>query len=90
MLTQEEILEMERRERIRRKYRSMLNQLYRINNKIDNLEENYKEFLTFLSGNVQINNEMFENIELNNIKDDIKYIQNDLSNKLISMVSRKI
>lgn len=90
MLTQEEILEIERRERIRRKYRSMLEQLYRINNKMSDLKQNYKDYLTFFSSNVQIDGEMFDNDELNEIKDDIEFISSDLSNKLISMVSRKI
>ncbi len=90
MYTQEQILEMERKERIRRKYRSMLNQLYRINSKLDNLKDDYKDFLSLLSSNVQIDGEMFDDEELNSIKSDIYYIKNNLSNNLISRVSRKI
>ena len=90
MHTQEEMQEIEQRERIRRKYRSMLDQLYRINNKMSILKKNYKDYLIFFSNNIQIDGDMFDNDEFNGIKEDIEFIHDDLNNKLISMVSRKI
>lgn len=81
--------ELERIERIKRKYRNLLSDLYKIRNKLSKLSSNYQSFITHLEDNVQIDEEMFENEEILSIKKEIESIKSDINGNLIPRVSSK-
>ena len=81
--------ELERIERIRRKYRALLSDLYKIRNKMSKLSTNYQSFVSLLDDSVQIDEKMFENDEIINIKKELDSIKNDLNGNLIQRVSSK-
>ena len=81
--------ELERIERIKRKYRNLLSDLYKIRNKLSKLSSNYQSFIAHLEDNVQIDEEMFENEEILSIKKEIESIKSDINGNLIPRVSSK-
>ncbi len=86
MVTPEEIEQLERR---RRKYRSLLSDLYKIRNKMSKFSTNYQSFVTLLDDSVQIDEKMFENDEILSIKKELESVKSDLNSNLIPRVSSK-
>lgn len=86
MATPEEIEQLERR---RRKYRSLLSDLYKIRNKMSKFSTNYQSFVTLLDDSVQIDEKMFENDEILSIKKELESVKSDLNSNLIPRVSSK-
>lgn len=86
MATPEEIEQLERR---RRKYRSLLSDLYKIRNKMSKFSTNYQSFVTLLDDSVQIDEKMFENDEILSIKKELESVKSDLNSHLIPRVSSK-
>jgi septation ring formation regulator EzrA len=71
------------------KYKNMLNSLNRINNKLANLQENYKDDYEFIEKNVKIDDEMYNKKEVDALGDKIDKIK--LNNeRLMDSVSSKI
>ena len=83
MATPEEI------EKIKRKYRALLSDLYQIRNKMSKLSTNYQSFTTLLDESVQIDERMIDNDEILSIKSELDSVKSDLNNNLISRVARK-
>lgn len=72
------------------KYRSLLNELHRINTKLGRLETEYKELDKTIEENIIINDKKANNEELSEIKNTIEEMRKSLNNILIKKVSRKI
>lgn len=86
MATSEEIEQMER---LRRKYRNLLNELYKIRNKMNKLSTNYQTFSSLLEDTVQIDEKMFEEEEILIIKKELESVKSDLNGNLIQRVASK-
>jgi hypothetical protein len=77
-------------EKIRYKYKILLNDLQKIRNEMKKLSTNNQSFIELLEDTVQINEKMFENEEINNIRKELDYLKKDLNDNLISRVANKI
>lgn len=71
------------------KYRSMLNTLNRINNKLDNLQENYEDSYQIMENNAKIDGEVYSKKEVTNIGEKIEKIKN-ANERLMNNLSSKI
>ena len=71
------------------KYRSMLNTLNRINNKLVSLQESYEDDYEIMENNAKIDDEVYNKKEISNIGDKIDKIRNT-NERLINNLSNKI
>ncbi len=72
------------------KYRNLLNELHRINTKINRLDLEYKELDKFIEDNIAIDGKKPNQEQLSEIKSNIENLKNSLNNVLIKKVSKKI
>ena len=72
------------------KYRNLLNELHRINTKINRLDLEYKELDKFIEDNIAIDGKKPNQEHLSEIKSNIENLKNSLNNGLIKKVSKKI
>lgn len=71
------------------KYRAMLNTLNRINNKLENLQENYKNDYEIMEKNVKIEDEIYNKKGVDDISKRIDKIK-QTNDKLMNNISSKI
>lgn len=71
------------------KYRSMLNTLNRINNKLISLQESYEDDYEIMENNAKIDDEVYNKKEISNIGDRIDKIRNT-NERLMNNLSNKI
>ena len=71
------------------KYRSMLNTLNRINNKLTNLQESYKDNYEIMENNAKIDGVVYSKKDITNIGDKIEKIKNT-NERLMNSLSSKI
>lgn len=81
--------ELEVLERTKRKYKALLTDLLKIRNKLDKFSTNYNLFIELLADNVELNNKMFDNNELLDIKKEIENVKSDINGNLIPRVASK-
>ena len=73
----------------RAKYKNMLNSLIRINSKLSDLQDNYKDDYDFMNFNVKIDDEIYDKKDLESTGENIDKIK--LNNeKLMESLSSKI
>ena len=71
------------------KYRSMLNTLNRINNKLISLQESYEDDYEIMENNAKIDDEVYDKKDISNIGDRIDKIRNT-NERLMNNLSNKI
>ena len=77
-------------ELIKEKYRQLLNKLYRIRNKYQELDRAFDDLNSSIKENLTVDGEIIVVDSFNNIKNTVNSLENELANNIIPNVSNKI
>lgn len=77
-------------ELIKEKYRQLLNKLYRIRNKYQELDRAFDDLNSSIKENLIVDGEIIVVDSFNNIKNTVNSLENELANNIIPNVSNKI
>ena len=77
-------------ELIKEKYRQLLNKLYRIRNKYQELDRAFDDLNSSIKENLTVDGEIIVVDSFNNIKSTVNSLENELANNIIPNVSNKI
>ncbi len=77
-------------ELIKEKYRQLLNKLYRIRNKYQELDRAFDDLNSSIKENLIVDGEIIVVDSFNNIKSTVNSLENELANNIIPNVSNKI
>ena len=81
---------MDEKELLRQKYRYLLQRLYNISDKMNNLGDNFDDLIVSLKENIECNDNIVNEEYYNRQKNNITYIENELNNQVISNINYKI
>ncbi|HIS38943.1 MAG TPA: hypothetical protein IAB45_05480 [Candidatus Onthousia faecavium] len=81
---------MDEKELLRQKYRYLLQRLYNISDKMNNLEQNFDDLIVSLKENIECSDNIVNEEYYNRQKNNITYIENELNNQVISNINYKI
>ena len=77
-------------ELIKEKYRQLLNKLYRIRNKYQELDRAFDDLNSSIKENLIVDGEIIVVDSFNNIKSTVNSLENELANNIIPNVSNRI
>ena len=77
-------------ELIKEKYRQLLNKLYRIRNKYQELDRAFDDLNSSIKENLVVDGEIVVGSSFNNIKNTTNSLENELVNNIIPNVSNRI
>lgn len=77
-------------ELIKEKYRQLLNKLYRIRNKYQELDRAFDDLNSSIKENLVVDGEIVVESSFNNIKNTTNSLENELVNNIIPNVSNRI
>lgn len=77
-------------ELIKEKYRQLLNKLYRIKSKYQELDRAFDDLNSNIKENLTVDGEIIVVDSFNNIKNTVNSLENELANNIIPNVSNKI
>lgn len=77
-------------EQLRRNYLILHKDLYRIRNKIRKAIGDYDELFSFVKDGIMIDDEIAQKDEFEQIKNELDFINSDLTNEIIPRISNKI
>ncbi len=81
---------MDEKELLRQKYRYLLQRLYNISDKMNNLEQNFDDLIVSLKENIECSDNIVNEEYYNRQKNNITYIENELNNQVIRNINYKI
>ena len=81
---------MDEKELLRQKYRYLLQRLYNISDKMNDLEQNFDDLIVSLKENIECNDNIVNEEYYNRQKNNITYIENELNNQVIRNINYKI
>ncbi len=81
---------MDEKELLRQKYRYLLQRLYNISDKMNDLEQNFDDLIVSLKENIECSDNIVNEEYYNRQKNNITYIENELNNQVISNINYKI
>lgn len=81
---------MDEKELLRQKYRYLLQRLYNISDKMNNLGDNFDDLIVSLKENIECNDNIVNEEYYNRQKNNITYIENELNNQVIRNINYKI
>ena len=81
---------MDEKELLRQKYRYLLQRLYNISDKMNDLEQNFDDLIVSLKENIECSDNIVNEEYYNRQKNNITYIDNELNNQVISNINYKI
>ena len=77
-------------ELIKEKYRQLLNKLYRIRNKYQELDRAFDDLNSSIKENLVVDGEIVVESSFNNIKNTTNSLENELVNNIVPNVSNRI
>lgn len=81
---------MDEKELLRQKYRYLLQRLYNISDKMNNLGDNFDDLIVSLKENIECNDNIVNEEYYNRQKNNITYIENELNDQVIRNINYKI